>query len=204
MRKVFFLLITLAIATNSLAQEQFSDKEAALTRFYMMNCNEVKQNKILLLPKFLELNPTHDEVNEFIVNSYLGTEDYFLQSGYTWQNWENSAWENYQRQSSTLNESGLILTTIYENWNGTLWQNHYKYENVYNSNNKIETAYSYNYYSGNWVYEAKYEYSYDQNNQLDTVIVYSWNGFIWEYNFRQLYNCASNGNIVELINQNCD
>ena len=79
MRKVFFLLITLAIATNSLAQEQFSDKEAALTRFYMMNCNEVKQNKILLLPKFLELNPTHDEVNEFIVNSYLGTEDYFAE-----------------------------------------------------------------------------------------------------------------------------
>ncbi|WP_337871666.1 T9SS type A sorting domain-containing protein [Ignavibacterium sp.] len=163
--------------------------------------NQGRINSNILFQKLLEINSSDEKINEFILSKYFNAEDFYLQSGYTKQNWDNSSWVNNLRFSIEFSPTGNEQSSLYENWNGNIWEPDKKYESIYNQVGKITTYTYFIYLAGQWQPQNKIEYVYSLSGNSDTLTNYNYLNSQWEINYREIKNYNANSNLIEKIRQ---
>ena len=115
----------------------------------------------------------------------------------TEERWLNSAWENYQRFSSTYDGNFNLLTSLIEIWNDQ-WENSYRETNTYDGNNNVLTSLNekWDINFNNWVGEFRNTMSYDASNNIlqQTYEVYSFTE--WTFTNRYTYSYDANENLL--------
>ena len=106
---------------------------------------------------------------------------------------QGGAWQNEERQTSTLNDDGLVDEILYEEWNNNAWEKLYLMSYDYNSNGYYETVTMEKWDGGSWDDYLKYEYEYDSHGNAIAGLCYQRNGDDWEYG-NGMFEIAYDGN----------
>jgi len=100
------------------------------------------------------------------------------------------SWEFNSRFTDSVNNIGLVQTTIGQNYDSAAssWTNSYEYAyTYYSSNNYVYTETLLTSSNNSWVDSIQYIYTYDSSNYLIKKVFQVWSGGAWQNDSQYLY-----------------
>lgn len=111
----------------------------------------------------------------------------------------SAQWESYQKDSTTYDGNGNLVSFLSQTWNESTWVNSYRFEYVYDASGNQTQSLTQTWSAGAWVNYALYFHTYDAAGNQTGFLRRKWFEGAWQDMLRYLYGYDANGNMVSSL-----